>query len=258
MGVGKMSDRAARPSRAPRPQKEASALKTWYLVAYNSVCAVLWATVLGYAVAVPLYKGFPFVYLVANGFVRWTQTVAILEIFHSIFGEQSTALGPQRLNFFFFVLGLDEWLTGAFLLAGIVRSPLLTTLMQVWSRIALVWGAVYLFPSVAMSPVYTTLLLAWSITETVRYTYFALILSTGRVPRFLVWLRYSMFYVLYPMGVGSEMLFMWFAARGPAKGTAWEIPLYLLLAQYPIGEFRWSVRACSGTGGHGTLTGFPL
>jgi len=198
-----MDDQLKKPSRTVLPKKEASALQTWYLVAYNSFSAVLWATVLGYAVVVPLYKGFPFVSLVADNWVRWTQTLAILEVLHSIF--------------------------------GIVRAPLVTTVMQVWSRLAIVWGCLYLFPSVGRSPVYTTLLLAWGLTETVRYTYFALMLSTGSVPRLLFWLRYNMFFVLYPLGAGSEFLLTWFTAFGPAKGTAWEIPMYLILGQYTFG-----------------------
>jgi very-long-chain (3R)-3-hydroxyacyl-CoA dehydratase len=81
-----MGSPVQKPERVVRPQREASALKTFYLIAYNSTCAILWATVLGYAIVVPLYKGLPFVGLVANDFTRWTQTIAVLEVFHSIFG----------------------------------------------------------------------------------------------------------------------------------------------------------------------------
>jgi very-long-chain (3R)-3-hydroxyacyl-CoA dehydratase len=225
-----MGEPKSQPARMPRPKKEASALATWYLVAYNSLCAVLWGTVLGYAVVVPLYKGYPFLGIVANDFVRWTQTIAVLEILHSLFGEprapiSTIAESPRKR----FADGIDG--------PGLVRSPLLTVVMQVWSRIAIVWGPLYFFPSVAMSPAFTTLLLAWGLTETVRYTYFALQLSTGSVPRFITLLRYNMFFVLYPVGAGSEMVLLWQAARGLAKDTQWEVVFYaLLLLHYPFGK----------------------
>lgn len=73
---------------------------------------------------------------------------------------------------------------------GVVRAPLFTTLMQVASRFLLVWGIVNTFPNrTARSPAYSTMLLAWSATETIRYSYFALNLATGEVPRALTWLR---------------------------------------------------------------------
>jgi very-long-chain (3R)-3-hydroxyacyl-CoA dehydratase len=131
--------------------------------------------------------------------------------------------------------------------------------MQVWSRIAIVWGPLYLFPSVAQSPFFTTLLLAWGITEVVRYTYFALLLSTGRVPDFLVWLRYNLFFVLYPVGAGSEMVMCWLAARGPGKGTPWEVAMYLLLIlHYPFGERQQASNSKHGLSLTKTcVTGFP-
>lgn len=73
---------------------------------------------------------------------------------------------------------------------GIVRAPILTTIMQVASRILLVWIIADQFPfTVSNSPAYSTMLLAWSITEVVRYTYFVFSL-TGRVPDILQWLRW--------------------------------------------------------------------
>lgn len=76
--------------------------------------------------------------------------------------------------------------------------------MQVSSRFALVWGAVHFYPSIASSPAYSSMLLAWSTTEVIRYTFFALSLS-GIEPSLLQWFRYSGFYVLYPVGISSEL-----------------------------------------------------
>jgi very-long-chain (3R)-3-hydroxyacyl-CoA dehydratase len=87
-------------------------------------------------------------------------------------------------------------------LAGRVRSPLPTTLVQVASRLILVWAIVARFDATHASPVYTTMVVAWSLTEVPRYAYYAL----PRPPPWLTWLRYSTFYLLYPLGAGSEAL----------------------------------------------------
>ncbi|KUI59315.1 Very-long-chain (3R)-3-hydroxyacyl-CoA dehydratase hpo-8 [Cytospora mali] len=159
--------------RAPKPM---SALKRVYLIAYNALNAVLWSVVLGRTVATLYTRGLDAgpasVYPAVGEWTKWTQTLAALEIVHS--------------------------------LLGVVRAPLLTTLMQVSSRFALVWGAVHFYPSVAASPAYSSMLLAWSTTEVIRYLFFALSLS-GIEPAVLQWFRYSGFYVLYPVGISSEL-----------------------------------------------------
>lgn len=105
--------------------------------------------------------------------------------------------------------------------------------MQVASRFALVWGAVHFYPSVALSPAYSSMLLAWSTTEVVRYAFFALTLS-GIEPAFLQWVRYSGFYVLYPVGISSELweLFLSFRlARAEDDVAKWAV-IALVMATY--------------------------
>jgi hypothetical protein len=88
--------------------------------------------------------------------------------------------------------------------------------MQVASRFLLVWGVVDLFPSATgPNPAYSTMLIAWSITEVIRYSYFAVNLSFGKVPSWMTWLRYNTFFVLYPLGISSECWLVW-KATGPA------------------------------------------
>lgn len=45
---------------------------------------------------------------------------------------------------------------------------------------------------------------AWSLTETVRYPFYAFSLLGLEPPYPLLWMRYSTFYILYPLGAGSE------------------------------------------------------
>lgn len=121
---------------------------------------------------------------------------------------------------------------------GIVRAPLFTTLMQVASRILLIWGIVYPFPNtVAFSPVYSSMLIAWSVTEVIRYSYFAINLSAGSVPAIWMWLRYNTFFVLYPLGISSECWLVWLAATGPAKQyTGVREALFAILLIYIPGK----------------------
>ncbi|KAJ9154926.1 Very-long-chain (3R)-3-hydroxyacyl-CoA dehydratase [Pleurostoma richardsiae] len=170
-----MAETTTEPTRAP---KQMSAGKRAYLISYNALSALLWSVVFGRVVAMLLLRGPQLVYPVVGEWTKWTQTLAALEIVHS--------------------------------LLGVVRAPIMTTAMQVASRFALVWGAVTFYPSVAGSPAYSTMLLAWSSTEVIRYLYFALTLA-GSSPRLLFWLRYNTFFVLYPVGITSELAELWLA-----------------------------------------------
>ncbi|KAK0485715.1 PTPLA-domain-containing protein [Armillaria novae-zelandiae] len=88
-------------------------------------------------------------------------------------------------------------------LLGWVRSPLSTTGMQVASRLYAIWGVTEPFPPVCSNPLYTTMVFAWSVTEVVRYSFYAATLL-GHEPKQLLYLRYTLFYVLYPLGASSE------------------------------------------------------
>ncbi|KAI1074506.1 tyrosine phosphatase-like protein [Whalleya microplaca] len=177
---------------AAKPVKKSSPVKNGYLILYNAVSAILWLTVLGRVVGVNVLKGHQLAYPAVGEFCKWTQTLAGMEVLHS--------------------------------LLGIVRAPFFTTFMQVFSRYAIVWGVTGLFPQLARSPAYSTMLVAWGTTEVVRYSYFALTLS-GRRPAALHWLRYHAFFVLYPLGISSEAILIWNAVE-PAKGLH---PLYSTL-----------------------------
>ena len=111
--------------------------------------------------------------------------------------------------------------------------------MQVASRLVVVWLVVDLFPdSTTPSPLYSTMLLAWSISEIIRYSYFVLNLSYG-VPELLTWLRYNAFFVLYPLGIGSEMILIW-KAKGGAERRGLDVVRYAYWGQLLIwfaGEF---------------------
>lgn len=108
--------------------------------------------------------------------------------------------------------------------------------MQVSSRLLLVWPIVNVFPQLATSPIYSSMLLAWSVTEVIRYSYFALAVS-GFQPKLVTWLRYNTFFVLYPLGISSEC-FLIFKAIEPARALRPEFAwgLIAILVIYVPGE----------------------
>lgn len=170
-----------------------------YLKAYNLLSAFGWFTILcSVFILFPFTKQPNFFWSTRN-WVTIVQTGAILEIIHS--------------------------------LLGFVKSPILTTVMQVSSRLLVVIGIFQFIPESTMcqSMVYLTLLMAWSITEIVRYLYYYFsLVNKNQVPYILQWLRYNMFIVLYPMGVTSELIII-FSSLAPAL-ERFGYPLQLILA----------------------------
>ena len=83
-----MPDSAFSTARRPgqKPLRSTSP-KTQYLILYNFVSALLWAIVLGRVLLTVPLVGFGSTYAVVGHFVRWTQTAALLEVFHAAAGE---------------------------------------------------------------------------------------------------------------------------------------------------------------------------
>ncbi|KAF5548586.1 gibberellin 20-oxidase [Fusarium napiforme] len=191
---------------AKRPLKqEASTANKAYLIVYNFISAVQWSVVLGRTAMLASAYGPEHVYPNIGQYTKWTQTLAGLEILHSML--------------------------------GVVRASFVTTLMQVASRFLLVWAIVDVFPFLALSPFYSSMLIAWSVTEIIRYSFFALSLS-GYQPKFLTWLRYNTFFVLYPIGIFSECTLIWFATEPAGNiNELYKWALYAILVVYVPGSY---------------------
>jgi hypothetical protein len=71
----------------PQKPSQQSAAKTAYLLSYNFLCAVLWLTVLGRTVVGYAMVGKDGVWRSTDNFVRWTQTLAAIEVINSAFGR---------------------------------------------------------------------------------------------------------------------------------------------------------------------------
>ncbi|BES98008.1 Hypothetical protein NTJ_10824 [Nesidiocoris tenuis] len=204
--VGMAGQSATKTSSKPESKKELSFPVKTYLLLYNGVQVAGWSYV--------LYKA----------------------VIHYLTGGSTDALwsvvGPSLL--LFQNAALLEVLN---VMLGYVKSPFFITLIQVLSRVSIVSLILSSSPPAQLSLGLPCIVLAWSITEIVRYSFYALNL-VNLVPQFLVWCRYTFFYALYPIGVTGELL-LYYATQ---KYTA-ETGLYTYELPNPL-NFTFSFRYC--------------
>ena len=112
------------------------------------------------------------------------------------------------------------------------------TALQVASRLWIVWGIIVpvqrdtissavkiaMVGDVSLEFNLLTLIVAWSLSELIRYSFFAM-KEMGTVPYISLWLRYSGFIVLYPLGVASELTMVWLALPYIKSSKIWSYPM---------------------------------
>ena len=142
-----------------------------YLFTYNAVCIIGWSTILYYWVlnlikaekldGLSLWKDIEVV-------LKSTQTLALLEVLHAI--------------------------------TGIVRSPVVSTLAQVSTRMFCLWGVSHFFVEARSHWSFELMIFSWALVEVPRYMFYAYNCIPGKqVPASLFWLRYHLFMPLYPL-----------------------------------------------------------
>lgn len=110
---------------------------------------------------------------------------------------------------------------------GLVPLPLSALALQFFARLIITLGVLWFVPE---SPgnfsktAYVGLSVAWGVTELIRYSFY-FFKQVGAVPKFLVWLRYLAFIVLYPLGLMCEPVVVW--------KTAWHV----------LGFYHWFLLA---------------
>ena len=103
---------------------------------------------------------------------------------------------------------------------GWVRSPLAPTLLQVAARLIVLWGVTYQSAAARGCAGFALMTAAWASAELPRYGfYLAKLALPGGAPAWLTWLRYSLFLVLYPLGIAGEVLSLLAALPGARAGT---------------------------------------
>ncbi|KAM6461604.1 very-long-chain (3R)-3-hydroxyacyl-CoA dehydratase 2 isoform 1-T1 [Liasis olivaceus] len=163
-------------SRSPQPQqaggrrrKGPGALATAYLVIYNVVMTAGWLVI-----AVGLVRAY-----LAKGSYH--------NLYHSI---------ERPLKFF---------QTGALLEVRIVPSSVVLTAFQIMSRVFLTWAITHSVKEVQSEDSILLFVVAWTITEIIRYSFYTFSLL-NHLPYLIKWARYTLFIILYPMGVTGELL----------------------------------------------------
>lgn len=122
-------------------------------------------------------------------------------------------------------------------LTGLVASPIPSLLLQFFARLAITLGISYYVPQSSgnSSLAYAILTVAWSLTEIVRYSFYAS-KQAGKVPYVLLWLRYLLFIFLYPMGLLSEPVVVYKTLEYVSGPYYWFLALSLLA--YVPGFFK--------------------
>ncbi|ORC90444.1 protein tyrosine phosphatase [Trypanosoma theileri] len=135
---------------------------------------------------------------------------------------------------------------------GLVNSSVSTTFLQVLSRVLVVYGTLEIGPTASReSPLFTQMVTAWSVSELIRYSYYALnLLGVKCQP--LTWLRYSAFTVLYPLGISGEIGCFYKALPYIKENKPWTVEMpnrynftfsyyhtvwFILLGLYPLGSY---------------------
>ncbi|KAI0730359.1 tyrosine phosphatase-like protein [Fomitopsis betulina] len=238
-----------------RPAKRGPApLVKYYLVAYNVLSTLAWGYVLvttlthlaGFDASPASEKSF-----LPVTFTRYLPVISGLSSArHRIEKSVPSVLIPlvRRAATTYAAVGPQTTLVQSFAileilhaLLGWVRSPLGTTAAQVASRLYLVWGITTQFAETRTHPLYASMVLSWSITEVVRYSFYACsLLDIESKP--LLWLRYTLFYVLYLTGAGSEAGLIYASLPSPpptipflsSEWYGWALPL-----TWPFSTPRW-------------------
>ncbi|KAF8993701.1 tyrosine phosphatase-like protein [Cyathus striatus] len=153
---------------------------------------------------------------------------SLLQLVYSRATTAYSRIGPQTAFVQSFAI-----LEVIHVLLGWVRSPLPTTVMQISSRLFLVWGIVEQFPEVRTNPLYASMVLAWSMTEVIRYTFYACSLL-GVNSGALLYLRYSTFYVLYPLGASSEAFLIYATLPSFSSTLGWKATDYVRAVLFSI------------------------
>ncbi|CUV05092.1 unnamed protein product [Cryptosporidium hominis] len=187
-----------------------SKLKSIYLIIYGIVSTLFWATTLYFTINEIIGIKSTYEQLGKHMIaLRISQSLAVLDIINSSL--------------------------------GIVKSQFLPTIIQVSSRLHIVWIVFYLSPenSRQISTVFSNIMIiTWSLSELIRYPYYVILqcsfnFPSIRMPLFLKWLRYSAFAVLYPIGIFSEVIICSNFISDIYNNSSSSDPVYQRLLHFP-------------------------
>ncbi|XP_078394524.1 very-long-chain (3R)-3-hydroxyacyl-CoA dehydratase 1 [Cetorhinus maximus] len=108
--------------------------------------------------------------------------------------------------------------------AGIVRTSVLVTGVQVMSRIFMVWFVIHSIRPIQNEESVVLFLVTWTVTEITRYSFYTFNLL-NHLPYFIKWARYNFFIILYPIGVVGELLTIYSALPFVKKSGIYSLRL---------------------------------
>uniref|UniRef100_F6PRX6 Very-long-chain (3R)-3-hydroxyacyl-CoA dehydratase n=1 Tax=Monodelphis domestica TaxID=13616 RepID=F6PRX6_MONDO len=177
----------------PRKKKGPGPLATAYLVIYNVVMTAGWLVIAVGLVRAYLAKGsYHSLYFSIEKPLKFFQTGALLEILHCAI--------------------------------GIVPSSVVLTSFQVMSRVFLIWAVTHSVKEVQSEDSVLLFVIAWTVTEIIRYSFYTFSLL-NHLPYIIKWARYTLFIVLYPMGVSGELLTIYAALPFVRQANLYSISL---------------------------------
>lgn len=181
------------PQAGARRRKGPGAVATAYLVIYNVVMTAGWLVIAVGLVRAYLAKGsYHNLYYSIEKPLKFFQTGALLEVLHCAI--------------------------------GIVPSSVVLTAFQVMSRVFLTWAVTHSVKEVQSEDSVLLFVIAWTITEIIRYSFYTFSLL-NHLPYLIKWARYTLFIVLYPMGVSGELLTIYAALPYVRKSGLYSISL---------------------------------
>jgi very-long-chain (3R)-3-hydroxyacyl-CoA dehydratase len=183
-----------------------------YLLAYNLISATLWTFLLINLITIcfranksSLENLIPILYNETGNYLAYVQSLAILEIFHALFG----------------------W----------VNSNPMTNAIQVGSRLVVIWVAGEMVRVGDKHWSYGVMAAAWAISDIIRYIYYATNLVNIQIP-LIKDLRYNLFLILYPIGTACEVMLLNLARMKLAVlDFNWHWALFIQLIVYAPGNF---------------------
>ena len=109
---------------------------------------------------------------------------------------------------------------------GITRSSFMTTFMQVFSRIFLVWAILYGVPASRTSWSVSLMVASWCLADVPRYMWYTLNqASPSRVPFALTYIRFSAFILMYLTGISGELITIWHGLDAIKADRPWSITM---------------------------------
>ena len=203
-------------------------MRQLYLLAYNGLLCAGWGVILAQTLQILAANGltetaFKQVHPKIRFLLLVCQSAALMEILHSI--------------------------------VGLVKSPFMTTFLQVMSRIIVLYGALEVGTTKVTNASWATqMIIAWALSEILRYSYYFVNLLTEKekIPKIMTWARYSGFMLLYPMGISGEIACLYNALDHVKQNKIYTVEMpntynfsfsyynfiwFALLGLYPYGSY---------------------